>query len=182
ERDREKAEKQALEKRVSNLHAQLNREKNDKQALEKRVSNLHEQLNQDNKDTQALKKQVIDLTSKFEEYCYGARDGLMDEKPWKSNDEVPSNWVPFEELDVLTFPRNTPLTITKAMGKPVFKEDNTTDVQADHFYQGVFPIVVVNVDKLVPDKDNARFDPDIWGWFQNTGTSYAARKPYESEM
>ncbi|KAI3853901.1 hypothetical protein MKW92_020496 [Papaver armeniacum] len=78
ERDREKAAKQALERKVSDLSAQLNREKNEKQALEKTVSDLHEQLNQDNKDKEALKKQVIDLTSKLEEF-YGARDGLTDD-------------------------------------------------------------------------------------------------------
>lgn len=86
ERDQEKAEKQALEKKLSDLYAQLNREKNDQQALEKRVSDLHEQLNRDNKDKKALKKQVIDLTSKLEEF-YGVRDGLTDEKPWMNNNE-----------------------------------------------------------------------------------------------
>ncbi|KAI3891921.1 hypothetical protein MKX03_026329 [Papaver bracteatum] len=61
-RDREKAEKlQALEKRVSDLHEQLNQEKNDKQGLEKSVSDLHEQLIKEKNDMQALEKRVSSL-------------------------------------------------------------------------------------------------------------------------
>lgn len=61
-RDREKAEKlQALEKRVSDLHEQLNQEKNDKQGLEKSVSDLHEQLIKEKNDMQALEKRVSNL-------------------------------------------------------------------------------------------------------------------------
>lgn len=160
ERDRERAEKQALEKKVSDLYEQLNREK------------------------QAYENQILDLTSKLEQCSGGgAKDGLsVDEEHWMTGNTVPSNWVPFEKLDALNaFPSNNPLTITKAEapGKHVHFEDDTTNVQGNRFYVGgEFPIVIVNVDELVPDKENARFDPDIWGLFQNAGTSYAARKPY----
>ncbi|KAI3977700.1 hypothetical protein MKX01_009585 [Papaver californicum] len=135
---------------------------------EKRVSDLLEQLNQ---EKQAHEKQVLDLTAKLEEYS-GAKGGSVDDEHWMTGHAVPSYVVPFEELDVLnTFPRNTPLRITKAGAQP-----------RRRFSGGVFPIVIVNVEELVPDKENARFGPDIWGLFQNTGTCYAARKPFKSEM
>ncbi|KAI3950266.1 hypothetical protein MKX01_016914 [Papaver californicum] len=65
--DREKADDklQALEKRVSDL---LNREKNDKEALEKRISQF-------NQDKQALEKQVHELTLKLEKCCCGGAKG-----------------------------------------------------------------------------------------------------------
>ncbi|XP_026429405.1 uncharacterized protein LOC113325414 [Papaver somniferum] len=176
ERDRERAEKQALEKRLSDLQEQSNREK---QALEKRLSDLREELN---REKQAHEKQVLDLTSKLEECCGGAKGGSVDKEHWMTSHSISSNLVPFEELDVITFPKNTPLTITKAPTTPVIGEDYSTNVKVNRFYRGVFPIVIVNVEELVPDKENARFSPDIWGLFQNAGTSYAARKPFESEM
>ncbi|KAI3862481.1 hypothetical protein MKX03_011569 [Papaver bracteatum] len=176
ERDRERAEKQALQKRLTDLQEQSNREK---QTLEKRLSDLREELN---REKQAHEKQVLDLTSKLEECCGGANGGSVDEEHWMSSHSISGNLVPFEELDVISFPKNTPLTITKAPTTPVIGEDYSTNVKVNRFYKGVFPIVIVNVEELVPEKENARFNPDFWGLFQNDGKSYAARKPFESEM
>ncbi|KAI3898042.1 hypothetical protein MKW92_002384 [Papaver armeniacum] len=177
ERDRERAEKQALQKRLSDLQEQSNREK---QVLEKRLSDLREELNL---EKQAHEKQVLDLTSKLEKCCGGSKGGSVDEEEhWMTSHAISGNLVPFEELDVISFPKNTPLTITKAPTTPVIGEDYSTNVKVNRFYRGVFPIVIVNVEELVPDKENARFNPDFWGLFQNDGKSYAARKPFESEM
>ncbi|MCL7042486.1 hypothetical protein MKW94_028646, partial [Papaver nudicaule] len=79
-------------------------------------SNLQEQLNQEKNDRQALEKLVLDLTSKLKE-CRGAGSGLSDVEPWMSGRMVPSNWVPFEELDVQNLPNGTPLTIAEAPGR-----------------------------------------------------------------
>ncbi|KAI3838892.1 hypothetical protein MKX03_002668 [Papaver bracteatum] len=129
-------------------------------------------------EKQVLKEQVSELTSKLKECC-----GSTDEEPWKSgNSPVPKNWVPFEDLDVQNFPRNASLKIIKAPGALKFVEDTTTNVQASRFYGGLYPIVVVNVEELIPDKHDARFDPNIWGSYSNAGTSFAARKLFKSEM
>ncbi|MCL7052224.1 hypothetical protein MKW94_024120 [Papaver nudicaule] len=131
----------------------------EKEALRRRVSELE--------------KQVSDLTSELKP---------ADEEPWKSTySSVPSNWVPYEDLDVQNFiPRNTTLKIIKAPGALKFVEDNT-NVRASRFHGGI-QLVAVNLEELTPDKDEARFDPDIWGSYNHEGTSYAARKLFESEM
>ncbi|KAI3964040.1 hypothetical protein MKW92_014283, partial [Papaver armeniacum] len=70
---------------------------------------------------------------------------------------------------------------------PEFREDKTTNVKVEHFYRGMmngdllYPIVVVDVEELIPNKEKAMFDPNVWGLFNNAGAYYAARKPYESE-
>lgn len=128
-----------------------------------------------------LEKQILGVSSKLEGCC-GAEDGSAVEGPWMSGHTIPSSWVPFEELDVQTFSKNTTLTITKADGAPKFGVDKTTNVETSYFYRGMFPIVVVNVAELTPNREEARFDPDIWGSYSNAGISYAARKPFASEM
>ncbi|KAI3978221.1 hypothetical protein MKX01_013052, partial [Papaver californicum] len=129
-----------------------------------------------------LEKQILDVASKLEGRC-GAGGGSAAEEPWMNgHDKVPSNWVSFEDLDVQTFSKNTTLTITKAAGAPKFGVDNTTNIHANHFYRGIFPIVLVNVAELTPNREEARFDGDIWGSYNNAGITYAARKPFALEM
>lgn len=126
-----------------------------------------------------LEKKISELTSKLEEGC-GVGGGSADKEPWMTGHPVPSNWVSYDDLDVRTFPKDNHLNITKVL--PKFAEDKTTNVHSARFYSGVFPIVVVNVDELIPNKEDARFDPEIWSLCINNRTSYAARKPFESEM
>ncbi|KAI3836606.1 hypothetical protein MKX03_014010, partial [Papaver bracteatum] len=147
------------------------------------ISLITEKLNEKLNREQLLEKQVSDLATELEE-CRGAGaggGGSTDVQPWMSSDAIPSHWVPFEELDVLHLPKNTPVTIMEELGKPKFVEDATTNVQVHRFYRGTF-IVAVNVAELTPDSEKARFDPDIWGLYKNAGVSYAARKPLEPEM
>ncbi|KAI3985688.1 hypothetical protein MKX01_014509 [Papaver californicum] len=136
----------------------------EKEALKKRVSDLE--------------KQVSQLTSKLKECC-----GSADEEPWKIGmSTVPKNWVRYEDLDTVKIPRNTSLKIIKAPGALKFGEDNTTNVRVSHFHGGVY-LAAVNIEELIPDKDKARFDPDIWGSYDDAaGKSYAARKLFKSEM
>ncbi|XP_026425251.1 uncharacterized protein LOC113321582 [Papaver somniferum] len=146
----------------------------EKEALNRKVSKLTEQVS-------SLAEQVSDLTSKLKE-CRGVGSGSADEKPWRSGDSsIPNNWVPFEDLDIQNIPRNTFLKIIKAPGALKFEGDYTTNVQASRFYGGI-SLVAVNIEELIPDKDEARFHPDIWGSYNNAGTSYATRKLHESEM
>lgn len=137
--------------------------------IEKKYSKLMD-------DKKALEQEVLNLTTKLKE-CRGGGDGYVE--PWMSGCKVASNWVPFDKLDVKNIPRDTPLTIT---GTPKFGEDTTTNVQANSFCQGIFPMVVVNVAELIPNEGKARFDPDIWCALNNAGNCYAARKPSDSEM
>lgn len=143
---------------------------------------FEEQMNLEEDDRQALQTQVSDLTAILEE-SRGAGSGSNNVQPWTSGDAVPSHWVPFEDLDVLSFPRNTPpLEITKGPSMPTFVEDVTTNVQISHIHRGAF-IVVINVSELTPDNyEQARFDPEFWGLYINAEISYAARKLFESEM
>ncbi|KAI3909014.1 hypothetical protein MKX01_038835, partial [Papaver californicum] len=92
---------------------------------------------------EALEKQVMDLTSKLGQGC-SIGGGSSAEEPCIRDQPVPSNWVSFSELDVLVFLKNTALTITKATGGSKFGDDKTTNVQANWFYRGIFPIVVVD--------------------------------------
>ncbi|KAI3968333.1 hypothetical protein MKW92_052322, partial [Papaver armeniacum] len=133
---------------------------------------------------EALEKQVLDMTSKFEQCCGAAGGALsVDEQPWITGQTIPSNWVPFEELDVHhAFSKIIPLAISKAAGGLKFTDDTTTNIQANRFYQGIYPIVVVNIAELTPNRKEARFDPDVWSLYTNAGISYAARKPFPSEM
>ncbi|KAI3838902.1 hypothetical protein MKX03_002678 [Papaver bracteatum] len=186
------AEKEALKKRVSDLLAEISplkvevqRNKQDKSTLvneKKAVEKINTELKAKNSTLEAdvqreknekrdLEKQVSELTSKLKECC-GSADG----EPWKSeNTTVPNDWLPLEDLDVLNMPKNTSLKMIKASGALKLGEDNTTNVQASHFYRGIY-LAAVNVEELIPDKDEARFDPNIWGSYKNAGTSYAARK------
>ncbi|MCL7027433.1 hypothetical protein MKW94_030687 [Papaver nudicaule] len=142
------------------------------------VTNLQNLLNEEKNSKQASEKIVHDLTAKLEE-CRGAGGGSGDMQPWISSDTVPSHWVAFEELDVLNLPKNVPVTIMEEPSKPKLVKDVTTNV--NRFYRGLF-IVAVNVQDLIPDNEKARFDPDIWGLYKNTGVTYAARKLLKSEM
>ncbi|KAI3911246.1 hypothetical protein MKW92_029619 [Papaver armeniacum] len=129
----------------------------EKEALKKRVSDLE--------------KQVSELTSKLKKCSSG-----LAEEPWKKSGDVPRNLVPFEDLDGLKIPRNTSLKIIKAPGALKFVEDNTTNVRASHFQGGLY-LAAVNVQELMtPNKKEARFDPSIWGVYENAGTEYVARK------
>ncbi|KAI3833966.1 hypothetical protein MKX03_035431, partial [Papaver bracteatum] len=156
------AEKEALKKRVSDLESR-------NAALETEVQMLNEE---NNNEILELEKEVSELTEKLKECC-----GSADEESWKNGDStVPSNWVPFEDLDALNVPRKTFLKIIKAPGALKFVEDNTTNVRGSRFYGGIY-LAAVNIEELIPDKDEARFDPDIWGVYEDdAGTSYAARK------
>ncbi|KAI3997328.1 hypothetical protein MKX01_003131, partial [Papaver californicum] len=141
-----------LESRNSTLEAEVRRNSNDKNTL------IGEK--------QDLERQVSELTSKLKECC-----GSADEEPLKSGNNA--NWVAFEDLDVLNIPRNTSLKITKAPGALKLVEDDTTNVRASRFHGGIY-LVAVNVEELIPGKDEARFDPTFWGQYKNAGTSYAA--------
>ncbi|MCL7044827.1 hypothetical protein MKW94_002472 [Papaver nudicaule] len=158
-----------------------------KEALEAENANLKAQANRERGDEilaglEALGKQVLDLTLKPVHCCGGAGVGSSVEEPWTTGHTVPSNWVSFRDLDVEPFSKNIPLMITKATGGLKFGDDNTTNVRASHFYGGIFPIVVVHIAELTPDREEARFDPDVWSRYVNAGIEYAARKPFPSEM
>ncbi|MCL7022332.1 hypothetical protein MKW94_010965 [Papaver nudicaule] len=169
----DRAEKLALEEKISKLVAEMSLVKDE-------VTNLEEQLNQEKNDRQA---QVSDLTAKLEECRRAAAGcGSCNVEPWLRGCSVPSNWVPFEELDVQNLPKDIPLMITEAPGAPEYCEDTTTNVQATRFCRGIFPVVVVNIADLVPNNGKARFDPDIWCSLSSAGNRYAARKPSESEI
>ncbi|MCL7039601.1 hypothetical protein MKW94_025131 [Papaver nudicaule] len=169
------AEKQVVEKKISELVAEISSLKD---SLNNVVTNLQEQLKQEKNDRQA---QVSDLTKKLEERR-GVEGGSADVQPWMRGDTVPSHWVPFEELDVLNLPKNIPATTMEEPSMPKFVEEYvTTNVQVNRFYRGTF-IVAVNVGELTPENEKARFDPKFWGLYSNAGVSYAARKPLESEM
>ncbi|KAI3881076.1 hypothetical protein MKX03_015706, partial [Papaver bracteatum] len=117
----------------------------------------------------------MDLTSKLSQCCVAVGDGSSIKEPWITGRTVPSNWVPFEELDVhQAFSKIIPLAISKATGGLKFGDDNTTNIQVNHFYQGIYPIVVVNVAELTPNRREARFDPEGWSLYTNAGISYAA--------
>ncbi|KAI3940834.1 hypothetical protein MKW92_014394 [Papaver armeniacum] len=126
-----------------------------------------------------LEKQVADLTLKLAQCCGG---GSPTEEPWITDQAVPSNWVAFEELCVLEYSQNIPLIVTKATGGLKLGDDKTTNVQANCFYRGKFPIMVVDVAELTPNREEARFDPCIWGSYTHAGNTYAARKLFASEM
>ncbi|MCL7051738.1 hypothetical protein MKW94_020118 [Papaver nudicaule] len=101
-------------------------------SLEKKISELEdenlvlkEKLNQEKKAKQALETQVSELTAKLEE-CRGAGSGSEDVQPWMIGDSVPNHWLHFQDLDVLTFPKNTPpVAIMEEPSKPKFVEDAT---------------------------------------------------------
>ncbi|KAI3987211.1 hypothetical protein MKX01_031695 [Papaver californicum] len=177
ENKRIKKEKEALEAEKFILRAELSKERDEKSVLINglRTEDMLASL-------EALEKQVSDLTSKLVKCCGAAGGGLSVEEPWITGHAVPNNWVRFEDLDVLAFSENTPLKITKATGGPVFGNDNTTNVRANRFYHGVFPIVVVDIAGLTPNREEVRFDPYVWGFYNNAGISYAARKPFASEI
>lgn len=180
-----KAEKEAIiDKRVLALEAEnailkgeFNRERDGKNALidglkrEDMLAGLT-----------ALQQHVMDLTSKLDQCCGVAGDVSPIEEPWITNQTVPGNWVSFGELDVLPLSKNPTLTITKAAGGSKLGDDKTTNIQAKCFYRGIYPIVVVDVAELTPNREEARFDSSVWGLFDNAGICYAARKPFASEM
>ncbi|KAI3877985.1 hypothetical protein MKW92_026691, partial [Papaver armeniacum] len=173
-----------LEEEIFILKAEIQRERDAKSVPVNDLSG--EKADQKHKELLArfagleayLEKNV---TSKLEGCC-GAGGESVVEGSWMNGNTVPSNWVRFEELDVQTFSKKTTLTITKATGAPNFGVDKTTNIETNNFYRGIFPIVVVNVAELTPNREEARFDPDIWGCYNNAGISYAARKPFASEM
>ncbi|KAI3853250.1 hypothetical protein MKW92_007737, partial [Papaver armeniacum] len=168
------AENSTLKDEVKRLTDSLNAEKSTDQKHEEVLARLAA--------LEALDSQVLDLASKLVQRCGAGGGSSVEEQPWISGHTVPSNWVPFEELDVLTFSKTTPLTITKDAGAPKFLEDNTTNVRASHFYRGVYPIALVNVEELIPNREEARFDRDVWGCYNNAGINYAARKQFASEI
>ncbi|KAI3881080.1 hypothetical protein MKX03_015710, partial [Papaver bracteatum] len=175
-------EKQAIDKLVLDLEAEVGREKDKKNAFNsnlKREERLSRSLE---KQVGLLEKQVLELTSKLVHCCgvCGGRSTI--EVQHISDQTVPRNWVTFGELDVLAFSDNTTLTITKATDGSEFVDDKTTNVQANCFYRGLFPVVVVDVAELTPNREKARFDPCVWGLYDNAGIIYAARKPFASEM
>ncbi|KAI3981428.1 hypothetical protein MKX01_021888 [Papaver californicum] len=188
------AEKEALRRRVSDLKAEISplkvevqRNKEDKNTLineKKAVEKINSELKARNSTLEAdvqrgknekrdLEKQLAELTSKLKK----CRGGSADEEPWKSGNRiVPNNWVSFEDLDVLTIPKNISLKMIKApAGALKFVEDNTTNVHPSRFYGGIY-LEGVNVEELIPNKHEARFDPTIWYLYRNAGTFYAARK------
>lgn len=74
------------------------------------------------------------------------------------------------------------MTVTKATGGLKFGGDTTSNVQSNYFHGGISPIVLVDIAELTPNKEEARFDPNVWGLYNNAGISYAARKPFDSEL
>ncbi|KAI3881075.1 hypothetical protein MKX03_015705, partial [Papaver bracteatum] len=131
----------------------------------------------------ALEEQVSDLTSQLVQCCGAAGGGSSAEQPWITGQAVPNNWVSFEDLDFQKFTKNIPLlAITKATSGLKFEDDNSTNVEANHFCRGIYPIVVVDIAELTPNREEARFDPNVWSLYKNSGTCYAAREPSASEM
>ncbi|MCL7028313.1 hypothetical protein MKW94_011047 [Papaver nudicaule] len=175
----------ALEKKISDLETTLKDKEtkwtSDINSRRKEVSELQQKLELEKKDKLALQNQISELTSKLEETCV-VGSGSTDDEPWLTGHPVPSNWLSFDDLDVHEFPKDNHLNICKVMGASKFGEDNTTNVHSSRFYRGLFPIVVVNVPELTPNHGDARFDPEFWSLYNNEGTSYAARKPFASEM
>ncbi|KAI3957050.1 hypothetical protein MKW92_035856, partial [Papaver armeniacum] len=168
------AENSTLKDEVKRLTNGLNTEKSTDQK--------HEEVLARFSALEALDLQVLDLTSKFLQCCGAGGGSSVEEHPWISGHTVPGDWVPFDELDVLNFFKTTTLTITKDASAPKFLEDNTTNVRASHFYRGVYPIVLVNVEELIPNREEARFDRHVWGCYNNAGINYAARKQFASEI
>ncbi|MCL7037365.1 hypothetical protein MKW94_029166 [Papaver nudicaule] len=84
-----------------------------KEKLKNEVTNLQDQLIQEKNAKQALQTQVLELKAKLEE-----SRGSADVQPWMTGDTVPSHLVPFEDLDVLNFPKTTSVTITEGPSKP----------------------------------------------------------------
>lgn len=179
----EKNDKEALEKQVSDLVSMNATCENNGRKLTAQVSDLQEKLEREKNDKEALDKENFELKSKLEESCGGGGGGSSNEEPWMTDNSVPSSWVPFDNLYTFRkFRKDKHLNISKVMGAPIFREDNTTNVHPSRFYKGIYPIVVVNVSELIPNYEWARFDPAIWSLYQNEGTYYAARKLFESEM
>ncbi|KAI3881899.1 hypothetical protein MKX03_021268 [Papaver bracteatum] len=159
------------------------------------VSDLQQQLDREKKGNQSLEIEVAGLKLKLERCCPNGGAAVCASvsasvyiEPWMNGYTVAYDWVPFEDLCVREFSRSgRPLTLAKTVsGAPAFSEDNTTNVHVNYFYRGllnkrVYPIVIVNVVELIPNKEKARFDPNIWSLFNNAGITYAARKPFESE-
>ncbi|MCL7026349.1 hypothetical protein MKW94_026192 [Papaver nudicaule] len=197
-----KAEKEAQEKKVSSLQEEIAKIKKEKEASDKRVLDLEADVNKERDEKsvlinglkredmlmaglEALQQQVLDLTSKLSVQCCdaaGSDGSSIDEEPWITGQTVPGNWVPFKDLDVQPFSKNISLMITKAAGGLKFGDDNTTNVKSSRFYGGIFPIVLVPIAELTPNRDEARFDPDVWSRYTNAGITYAAREPFPSEM
>ncbi|MCL7048519.1 hypothetical protein MKW94_000577 [Papaver nudicaule] len=180
---------EALEEKVSVLEAkpedEINNNKKEKADSDKRVLDLESEISRERDEKSALKQQVLDLTSKLSVQCSdaaGSGGSSIDEEPWITGQTVPSNWVPFDDLDVQSFSKNVPLMITKATGGLKFGDDNTTNVQASRFYGGIFPIAVVDIGELTPNREEARFNPDVWSRYYNAGITYAARKLFPSEI
>ncbi|KAI3842612.1 hypothetical protein MKX03_027276 [Papaver bracteatum] len=98
------AEKRADEKKISDLEDKLDYEVT---KLNSEVTYLQEQLNQEKNDRQA---QVSNLTTKLEVFS-GARGGSAVVQPWTSGNTVSSHLVPFKNLDVLSYPNSTSVTI-----------------------------------------------------------------------
>ncbi|KAI3881070.1 hypothetical protein MKX03_015700, partial [Papaver bracteatum] len=177
-----KVEKEAVNKRAfdleaenTSLKAEVNREKSEKILAGLKREEILAGI-------EALEKQVSDLTSKIVQCCGAVSGGSEVEKPQISGNTVPSNWVTFGELDVLASSKNTSFAITKSIGGSNFRNDKTTNVHPSCFYRGLYPIVVVDVAELTPNREKARFDPCVWGLYDNAGVIYAARKPFASEM
>lgn len=176
-----KVEKEATDKRVrdlvaenATLKAQVKRERDEKNTLIK-------SLKRDEKLVDLLEKQVSDLKLELVQCCGAARVGSLIEEPWITGQTVLSNWVPIGELDVLAVLKNTTLPITKVTGGSKSGADNTTNVKASCFSRRLIPIVVVDVANLSPNKEKARFDPCVWGSYEDAGIMYAARKPFAPE-
>lgn len=133
-------------------------------------------------EKQALEEKVAELTSKLEECC-GSKDPSTNKYPWMSDTIFPGSWVGFEDLDVFQefASKSTQITLTEAStAAPDLGEDYTTNIQPNRFTRGMLDgqlvCVVVDVAGLVPNSELARFDPNVWGLFNKSGTSYAARK------
>ncbi|RZC85446.1 hypothetical protein C5167_041629 [Papaver somniferum] len=101
------AKKRADEKKISDLQDKLDYEVT---KLNSEVTYLQEKLNQEKNDRQA---QVSDLPTKLEEcrLCSSARGGSADVQPWTSGDTVSSHLVPSKNLDVISYPNSTSVTI-----------------------------------------------------------------------
>ncbi|KAI3936710.1 hypothetical protein MKX01_034139, partial [Papaver californicum] len=155
------------------------------------ISNVQQQLDREKKDKQSLEKEVLRLKAKLEDCCGGVGGGSADREPWMSDTIFPGTWVAFEELNDQAIPSTKrPLIVTKGSSgttRTFGEQDYTTNIQTSYFSRGMlnarmaYPIVLVDVLELVPNKEKARFDPNVWSLYNNAGTLYAARKPFESE-
>ncbi|KAI3842615.1 hypothetical protein MKX03_027279 [Papaver bracteatum] len=90
------------------------------------VTYLQEQLNQEKNDRQA---QVFDLTIKLHKCCCCAEGGSADVEPWLNDSTDPDHWVPFEELDALSLPKNTPLAIMEGPSLQNLLNNEVTNLQ-----------------------------------------------------